>query len=76
MRRVAGVSSELGLVKISTHSLRRGGASALGDAGFSLLEIKDMGDWSSLAVLQYITKTLQSRIDLDHRMCVSLFDTA
>ena len=76
MRRLSGVSGELGQVRISTHSLRWGGASALGDAGFSLLEIKDMGDWSSLAVLQYITKTLQSRIDLDRRMCESLFDTA
>ena len=75
-RRLKTSSSELMGSKWSTHSLRRGGASALGKAQFSLLDIKDMGDWSSLAVLQYISKSLEDRIELDRRMCDSLFVTS
>ena len=74
MKRLTGVCIELKLVGVSTHSLRRGGASALEASGFSLLEIKDMGDWASSAVLQYICKTLDQRRNLDERMCEALFN--
>ena len=70
MRRPAGVSFELAMARISTHSLHCDGATA----GFSPFEIKDIGDWSSLGVLQYIVKSLKARIDLDLKMCASLFD--
>ena len=49
------------------------GASSLADAGFSLLQIKDMGDWSSLAALLYIVKSLTAKKDLDKEMYVKVF---
>ena len=73
--KLAGISRTLGLSHVTSHSLRRGGATALADADFTLLQIKDMGDWSSLAVLQYITKTMESRKVLDERMCKALFSS-
>ena len=42
-------------------------------AGFSLLEIKDMGDWSSLAVLLYISRSLEAKKEIDWRMCEKIF---
>ena len=71
--RLSASSHRLKLSHLTSHSLRRGGATALANADFSLLQIKDMGDWSSLAVLQYITRTLQDRMELDKRMCSALF---
>ena len=35
----------LGLVKLTTHSLCRGCASSLAYAGFSVLDIRNLGDW-------------------------------
>ena len=72
-RKLTGVSSSLGLDPLSSHSLRRGGAMALEGAGFTLLQVKDMGDWSSLAALQYISRTLSSRRNLDFDMCDRVF---
>ena len=71
--KLTGISRTLNLSYLTSHSLRRGGATALADADFTLLQIKDMGDWSSLAVLQYITKTLDARKELDKRMSQALF---
>ena len=65
--------SQLRLESFTTHSLRRGGASAMADAGFSLIDIKNLGDWSSLSVLYYLTKTPQSKLDLDRRVSSALF---
>ena len=62
-----------GLDPMTTHSLRRGGASLLADSGFSLLDIKNVGDWKSLSVLNYLTKTKQSRMDLDRRVVATVF---
>ena len=72
--KLSGISSTLGLSHFTSHSLRRGGTTALAEADFSLLQIKDMGDWSSLAVLQYITRSLEGRKELDVRMCQALFE--
>ena len=72
--KLAGICAGINLSGVSTHSLRRGGATALYQAGFSLLEIRDIGDWSSLAVLQYLAKSLNKRRELDEKMCDALFD--
>ena len=58
---------------MTTHSLRRGGASLLADAGFSLLDIRNVGDWKSLSVLHYLTKSKESRLELDRRIVNSVF---
>lgn len=59
------------LVKISgvgdtghytSHSLRRGGATALALAGVPLHNIQKIGDWKSLAVLLYLATPLEYRI--------------
>ena len=73
MRRLTSKSHELKMTGLSTHSLRRGGASALGNAGFDLLQIKDLGDWASLAVLQYISRSMDARREMDRDMCAALF---
>lgn len=53
-----GVSSR----DISLHSLRRGGASFCHEQGTPLEIIQLLGDWSSLAVLLYLTRPLGQRI--------------
>ena len=63
----------VGIESFTSHSLRRGGATALSDAGFSLLDIKDLGDWRSLSVLYYLTKTLAMRIEFDRKVVAKLF---
>ena len=65
--RLTKLSVRLGLDPFTTHSLRRGGASAMSDAGFSLIDIKNLGDWASLSVLHYLTKSPQAKLDLDRR---------
>ena len=47
---------------ISLHSLRRGGASYCPSKGTPLEIIQVLGDWSSLAVLLYLTRPLEQRI--------------
>ena len=71
--RLRKLSGRLGLESFTTHSLRRGGASALADAGFSLIDIKNLGDWSSLSVLHYLTKSPQAKLDLDARIARTVF---
>ena len=71
--RLHKLSYALGLESFTSHSLRRGGASAMADAGFSLLDIKNLGDWSSLSVLCYLAKSPRSRFDLDCRVATALF---
>ena len=71
--RITGISRKLGLPPVTSHSLRRGCATALADADFTLLQIKDKGDWSSLAVLQYISRSSDARKDLDRHMSSALF---
>ena len=59
------LSSRVGLKDISSHSLRRGGASFLFSIGFTLVEIKSRGDWRSLAVLLYLTDSLERKVSKD-----------
>ena len=63
--KLTAVCNSFGLIKLKTHSLRRGCATSLADAGFSILDIRNLGDWASLSVLKYISKTLDSKKDLN-----------
>ena len=60
---ITKVVKALGLLSFSSHSLRRGGASAMHDASLSLIDIKNLGDWHSLLVLQYLSKSPRAKID-------------
>ena len=63
--RLRSLCVDLNIHGVSSHSLRRGGASYLFSIGFTLVEIKSRGDWKSLAVLLYLTETLDRRISKD-----------
>ena len=63
----------LGLTRLTTHSLRRGGATAMSEANLTLLQIRDIGDWKSMAVLLYLQRSMQSRINLDREVVRKLF---
>ena len=47
------------------HSLRRAGALYMYSLGLSIEDIRQAGDWSSMAALLYLTKPYQTRIDTD-----------
>ena len=51
--------------KISTHSLRRGGASWLHSIGYDLVDIKTRGDWKSMAVLLYLQDGMERKVKKD-----------
>ena len=51
--------------KVSSHSLRRGGASYLASIGFDLIDIKNRGDWKSLSVLLYLVDSLDKKVSKD-----------
>lgn len=60
-------TSKLGLPHFTSHSLRRGGATALADSGMSLHDIRLRGDWRSLQVLLYLDPSDDSRRRADER---------
>ena len=55
--------------EISGHSLRRGGASHAYQNGAPIEMVSLMGDWASLAVLCYLTRPLNQRIEVAKLMC-------
>ena len=61
------------LVKMSSHSMRRGGASLLAENGVSLIDIKNLGDWKSVSVLLYLTRTLESKVGLERSIVKDIF---
>ena len=63
LRRLTKVTKVVG--KVSSHSLRRGGASYLFSIGVSLIDIKTRGDWKSLAVLLYLVDGLDKKVAKD-----------
>ena len=72
-RKLSLVCGALGLSRYTSHSLRRGGATALAEANVPLHDIKVIGDWKSLSVLLYLERSLESKIDLDIRNAAILF---
>ena len=58
----------LGLSKLNTHSFCRGGATTMSESNLDMLEIRDIGDWKSMAVLLYLQRSMSSRIELDRRV--------
>ena len=64
--RLKRLTSRIGLEgKVTSHSLRRGGATYLNSIGVTLVDIKQRGDWRSLAVLLYLTDSLDTKISKD-----------
>ena len=60
------LTNSLGIINITSHSLRRSGASYLFSIGQSLINIKQRGDWKSLSVLLYHTESMSDNIKRDH----------
>lgn len=58
LRKLAAING-LDPNRVSSHSLRIGGASTLAAAGLTGPEIKNMGDWKSNAYLTYIRKNIR-----------------
>ena len=54
------------------HSLRRAGAAYMHFVGLTLEDVRQAGDWNSMAALLYLAKPLESRIRLDQRVANSL----
>lgn len=72
-RRLRDLAKRLCLPALTSHSMRRGGATLLADSGFSLIEIKNLGDWKSMSVLNYLVQTDKAKWDLDNRIARRLF---
>ena len=60
------------LPNVTTHSLRRGGATYLRMCGATLAEIKERGDWRSDAVFEYLKYSVEERLALDLRVAALL----
>ena len=67
------LSVNLKMPRFTSHSMRRGGASALAEAGISLQDLQELGDWRSMQVLAYLERSTSSRVALDQRMARALF---
>ena len=50
------------------HSMRRAGAAYMHGIGLSLEDIREVGDWSSMCALIYLTKPMENRIVVDQRV--------
>lgn len=58
--------------KVSLHSLRRSGATFMCKIGVPLSDIKTMGDWRSLAVLEYIITPLERKLEIESQTSKAL----
>lgn len=65
----AGLSTE---GRYTSHSLRRGGATALSMLGVPLHEIQRIGDWKSLSVLLYLASPFEFRVAKEKAMAHSM----
>ena len=54
--------------RVGIHSLRRAGAAYMHSVGHTLEDIRQAGDWSSLAALIYLAKPISHRIESDSRV--------
>ena len=59
------VRAGLDSARVGCHSLRRAGALYMYNLGLSLEDIRQCGDWSSMAALVYLTKPFQSKVSTD-----------
>lgn len=59
---------------VGFHSLRRGAASYMYSLGLSIHDIKVEGDWQSLAVLLYLSTSMDRRIEIDKNISMALSD--
>ena len=57
---------------VGLHSLRRAGSSCMRSIGLTLEDIRQAGDWQSLAALIYLAHPLQGKTDTDRRVPYSL----
>lgn len=57
---------------VGFHSLRRGAASYMYSLGLSIHDIKVEGDWQSLAVLLYLSTSMDRRIEIDRSISMAL----
>lgn len=58
--------------KYTSHSLRRGGATALSMLGVPLHEIQKIGDWKSLTVLLYLASPFDFRVEKERALAQDL----
>lgn len=58
--------------QVGFHSMRRSGATYLHGLGVPLVDIKLLGDWKSLAVLQYLVTTWERKCEIEN-LIVSSF---
>lgn len=62
-------SSKAGLDKnVGLHSLRRGAATLMSLTGLNLEDIKERGDWRSLAVLSYLCYPMDRKVAIDNKV--------
>lgn len=66
--KAASARSGMDPSKVSTHSLRRGGANYLRSVGVSIMEIKERGDWRSDCVYEYLETSVNERLATDLRV--------
>lgn len=59
---------------VGMHSLRRSGATYLHRIGVPLIDIKVIGDWRSLAVLQYLITTFDRKCEIESYLVSSLLN--
>lgn len=55
----------LDLSRVGLHSLRRNGATFLCRIGVPLTDIKSIGDWRSLAVLEYLVTPIDRKLQIE-----------
>ena len=72
-KKLSNLCTVLKLEKMSSHSMRRGGASLLAEAGVSLIDIKNLGDWKSMSVLYYLSRTMDSKVILERRIVQDIY---
>lgn len=63
--RLGDMCLSLGVSKLTSHSLRHGGAQALDQVGVPLAELKEIGDWRSWSVLLYLLRPFHQRVLLE-----------
>ena len=68
---IKGAVEMIGLdpAEYGTHSMRRSGASFMHSNGIPLEDIMVMGDWRSLAVLDYLVTPMSRKVEIQKALC-------